>query len=104
MGDVIVRQWGPQVYAAYLDLGAAYPVFVGTAQTRDAADRWGRYVLSDEDGSLETRCAATRIGGVSDESEHQCVGELGDARRERANARPADLNPIPVSPRKRVPA
>ncbi len=76
MPDVLVRPWSATVFAAYLDLGLAHPVFVGTADSEDEAVEWGRIVLADEDGSLENRCGALDPGGVSDQSEHTCVGEL----------------------------
>lgn len=64
MPDVLVRPWSEKCYAAYLDLGARYPVFVGTADSEDEALEWGRVVLADEDGSLKNRCGALLSGGV----------------------------------------
>jgi hypothetical protein len=48
MGDVEVRQWGPGVYAAYVDFGGPYPDFVGTEMTRDLARRTGERVRDQE--------------------------------------------------------
>ena len=64
MPDVLVRPWSEKCYAAYLDLGGRYPVFVGTADSEVEAVEWGRVVLADSDGSLKTRCGASGSGGV----------------------------------------
>jgi hypothetical protein len=59
MSDVLVRQWGPNCYAAYVVGDGRYPDFVGTAETREAA---------------ELLCPATDPNGESDVSE-QVSGE-----------------------------
>lgn len=86
MSEVIVRQWGPDCYAAYVNRGEQYPDFVGTESTREDADRLG-----------QSCCTATPFGGTWDASEHVSMGQLGDARRERVNAQTAGLDPILIT-------
>lgn len=76
MAEVEVRQWSDHVFAAYVFDGDPYGTFVGTESTRDVARELG-----------ESRCGTTVAAGVPDVSETERMGELGCARRERANAR-----------------
>lgn len=76
MPDVLVRPWSEKCYAAYLDLGARYPVFVGVEATADGAREWGRVVLADEDGTLKNRCGASGSGGVLAEANGLTMREL----------------------------
>jgi hypothetical protein len=75
MPDVLVRPWSEKCYAAYLDLGQRYPVFVGVEATADEAREWGRRVLADEDGSLENRCGASDPGGVLTRPNDRTMGK-----------------------------
>ena len=63
MGEVIVRQWGPNCYAAYVAGNGAYPDFVGIESSR-----------ADAEIMAESRCAPGVCGGASDAP----LGELKD--------------------------
>lgn len=52
---VIVRQWGPNCYAAYVAGSGRYPEFVGTAESRDLAQE------------LAESCCAPRVSDVSEQ-------------------------------------
>lgn len=87
MPDVFCRRWGPATFAAYLDLGQRYPVFVGCEESREAAVEWGRTVLADEDGTLENRCGGWLSGGVSTDRNSLTMGKSRpDNRIGRAGA------------------
>lgn len=47
MGDVLIRQWGPGNYAAFVVTGAKYPTFVGIEPTRAMAREFAESVLAD---------------------------------------------------------
>lgn len=83
MGEVIVRQWGPDCYAAYVVGSGQYPEFVGVESSRTDAERLA-----------ESRLAATGSECVSGPSEQLCVGELGE---ESDGPRVLD-NPGPSAP------
>ncbi len=85
MSEVIVRQWGPDCYAAYVVRSGAYPEFVGTDETREGATELA-----------ESRCGP-RVSGVS---EQVLVAELGGAQRERLQRSTAGLDPNPDLTRK----
>jgi hypothetical protein len=87
MPDVSCRQWGPATFAAYLDLGLRYPVFVGCEESREAAVEWGRTVLADVDGSLENRCGASGLAASRGDLERASMRESLAANKNRPGGR-----------------
>lgn len=79
MGEVIVRQWGPDCYAAYVARSGAYPEFVGVESSRTNAEELAR-----------NRCDTT----VSGDLERLSVGEWSEEKR-RAEVRKHPARPAP---------
>jgi hypothetical protein len=83
MGDVIVRQWGPNCYAAYIAGNGLYPDFVGTAETREQAEE---FAMSDHGNPS----VPTDSGGESGWSERVYAGQLEVEKERPRNASTAD--------------
>jgi hypothetical protein len=94
--DVEVRQWSDHCFAAYVFDGDPLGRFVGTDTTRERAHRLGRSLI----GESASRCGVSGSGRVSGVSEQACVGESGDAQRERLQRSTAGLDPNPDLTRK----
>lgn len=85
MSDALVRQWGPNCYAAYVVGDGPYPDFVGTAETRELAI-----------DLAESCCAASGVGAIRT----GVGGRIGGAQRERLQRSTAGLDPNPDLTRK----
>lgn len=83
MSDVIVRQWGPNCYAAYLANSGRYPEFVGVECSIDSAKELA-----------EGRLIPTNPGGVCNVPGDLSMGEFGE---ESDGPRVLD-NPGPSAP------
>lgn len=98
MGEVIVRQWSDRLFAAYVDLGDGRLTLVGSEESRRAAYEFALSVL-DDPREVENRCYNSLFTARRRVLERVSVGELGCARRERANAQDRRTTRTPDSSR-----